>query len=229
MIVSHKHKFIFVKTRKTAGTSVEIALSKICGRDDIITPISPNDELKRKEMGLLTAQNYNIPIKFWNKKDWLKFFFNGFSRPKYRNHMSCEDIASHIDKDIWNNYYKFTIDRNPFDKIVSLYYFLNGQKTYSNVSDFLMNGGLKNIHSYSLYSINNVLAVDKVYKFEELDLFEKNITSKLQLKEPFKLLEYKAKSKHREVKNYKEILDEKAIDMIAVMFAREIKLLGYSY
>jgi hypothetical protein len=39
MIISHEHKFIFVKTRKTAGTSIEIALSKFCGPDDVICPI----------------------------------------------------------------------------------------------------------------------------------------------------------------------------------------------
>ena len=37
MIISHKHKFIFFKTRKTAGTSLQIALSEFCGSDDIIT------------------------------------------------------------------------------------------------------------------------------------------------------------------------------------------------
>ena len=37
MIISHKHKFIFIKTVKTAGTSIDIALSKICEPQDIIT------------------------------------------------------------------------------------------------------------------------------------------------------------------------------------------------
>ncbi len=41
VIVSHEHGFIFMKTRKTAGTSVEIALSRICGPDDVITPDHP--------------------------------------------------------------------------------------------------------------------------------------------------------------------------------------------
>ena len=44
MIVSHRHRFIFIKTRKTAGTSIEIALSAHCGPDDIMSPISKEDE-----------------------------------------------------------------------------------------------------------------------------------------------------------------------------------------
>ena len=48
VIISHRHRFIFIKTGKTAGTSVEIALSKFCGPEDVITPISPEDEATRK-------------------------------------------------------------------------------------------------------------------------------------------------------------------------------------
>ena len=61
MILSHKHKFIFIKTRKTAGTSIEIALSRFCGKDDIITPISPEDEKIRKKIGV-KPQNYHESI-----------------------------------------------------------------------------------------------------------------------------------------------------------------------
>jgi len=44
MIVSHKYKYIFLKTNKTAGTSVEIALSSYCGDEDIIAGIAKEDE-----------------------------------------------------------------------------------------------------------------------------------------------------------------------------------------
>ena len=55
MILSHKHQFIFIKTNKTAGTSIEIALSSICGEDDIITPIHSSDEEFRRRAGYLEA------------------------------------------------------------------------------------------------------------------------------------------------------------------------------
>lgn len=37
MIVSHRHRFVFVKTRKTAGSSIEAALFPFLGPDDICT------------------------------------------------------------------------------------------------------------------------------------------------------------------------------------------------
>ena len=58
MIVSHARKFIFVKTRKTSVTSMEVSLSHVCGPEDIITPISFEDELVRLDMGATLPQNY---------------------------------------------------------------------------------------------------------------------------------------------------------------------------
>ena len=60
MIVSHK--FIFIKSKKTAGTSMEIALSRYCGDRDIITPIIPETKQELAEMGFKDAQNFKLTL-----------------------------------------------------------------------------------------------------------------------------------------------------------------------
>ena len=42
MIISHTHRFIFVKTHKTAGSSLEVALGCECGSDDIVSHMEDN-------------------------------------------------------------------------------------------------------------------------------------------------------------------------------------------
>ena len=58
MIISKANKFVFIKGRKVAGTSVEVGLSTLCTSEDILTPITPIDELLRLKATGLMAQNY---------------------------------------------------------------------------------------------------------------------------------------------------------------------------
>ena len=64
MILSKAHNFIFLKTTKTAGTSFEIALSKYAGPEDVVTPISDEDELTRSRLGYRGPQNFLEPPGF---------------------------------------------------------------------------------------------------------------------------------------------------------------------
>jgi hypothetical protein len=63
MILSYANNFLFIKTRKTAGTSIEIALSIECSKKDVITPISPNDEIIRKRLLGLLPRNFSSSAK----------------------------------------------------------------------------------------------------------------------------------------------------------------------
>jgi hypothetical protein len=86
MIVSHKHKFIFLKTKKTAGTSIELALSPFCGDSDILVPLARAEETLRMVRG---AQNWKLhgwwrserPI--WQRR-WFKFNAQDYG---FYNHM----------------------------------------------------------------------------------------------------------------------------------------------
>ncbi len=128
MIICNPLKIIFVKTKKTAGTSFEIALSKFCESNCVITPLTPNDEALRKSLGFRKAQNYkNIYWKEYRLK----------TDGMFSSHISASILCETIPKEIWNNYKKITIFRNPFETIISKYFWIGGEKTGMHFSNFV--------------------------------------------------------------------------------------------
>jgi hypothetical protein len=229
MIISHKHKFIFIKNRKTAGTSIEISLSKFCGPNDIITTITDDDEKVRHNFGFTGPQNYYKPKIEWNLNQWRDYFKEGKKPKKFYNHIPCKELIKLVDKKIWNSYFKFTIERNPFDKAVSYFFWRKGNEKYDCIHDFILAGGLNPLQAYDLYWIDKLPAVDKIYQYEDLAFLEKDLTKQLNLPEPFELINYKAKSHSRKIADYREILDEESIKLIKIAFAREIELFNYKF
>lgn len=229
MIISHQHKFIFIKTQKTAGTSTEIALSRICGPDDIITPLSPEEEKIRKDLGYRGAQNYIIPFSQYKKLDWMKLAYFR-KRMSFFHHMSAHQIMWYLNSDTWDSYYKFCFERNPWDKVVSYYYFHEGYKSYKSIKEFLLSGEGGDMRGFDLYNQGGIPLVDKVFKFEEIEAGLNELSKRFNLQEPLKLPSYRAKGDIRKDKrHYREILTQEEADIIAKIFAREIKYFAYVY
>ena len=107
MIISHKLKVIYIKLLKVAGSSFEIALSKYCGPDDILTPIVIEGEMQ-KSMGYSHAARNYEHIK---------------PNPKYYPHFKASEGQKYLPKDVWDNYLKIASIRCPYDVYISLYYF----------------------------------------------------------------------------------------------------------
>jgi len=96
MIISHKHKFIFIKTRKTAGSSFELMLSTICGPDDVLTPLSPEEETIREQLSGGRARNYHLPLaKYW-KREYAQLLLNQ-ERVRFKEHWPARYIRERID------------------------------------------------------------------------------------------------------------------------------------
>jgi hypothetical protein len=77
MIISFRHAFLFVKTRKTGGSSVQMALSAVCGDEDIIVCDQLNRNLdkafSRNPHASLRQIKFAIPEASW--RSFFKFVF----------------------------------------------------------------------------------------------------------------------------------------------------------
>lgn len=120
MIISHDLKIIFLKTRKVAGTSMEIALSKFCGDDDIITPITAADEATRRQLGFRGPQNY-VDTSWVNVVNGKKIPY-WQTKGTFLNHIPASIVKGMVPPSIWADYLIVSMVRNPFDVLLSAYF-----------------------------------------------------------------------------------------------------------
>jgi hypothetical protein len=230
MIVSHKHRFIFIKTAKTAGTSIEFALATLCGPDDIITPVSRKEEERRGDAG---ARNWEIAEK---DRPWTYPIARLFGRhPKWSgaqfyNHMGATRVKALIGGKIWNSYYKVAVERNPWDREVSNYFFRTRRDhPKPEFRDWVLDPAqhhlLKNFHAYS---IDGKVAVDKIIRYENLKTEFADFVHKLGVEEVPELPWQKSGLRPSGVP-YRSYYDDATRARVAELYEREIKLLGYEF
>lgn len=200
MIISHKHRFIFIKTIKTAGTSIETYLSSLCGPDDVFTPILPPEAGHQ-------ARNF----------------------AGYYNHMSAWKIRQAVEPSIWNRYFKFCVERNPWDKTVSDFCMANSRAgSRYQFADYFRRGRF--CRSWELYTGGDEsLLVDRVLRYEQLDQQLGEVF--LQLGIPWQgQLTVWAKSGYRiDRKPYQEWYTQEQAAMVSRVFADEIRTFEYAF
>lgn len=111
MLVSHRHTFIYTKTAKTGGTSVESFFERFCMPDGAWKQMHARDQYISRE-GIIGHRNAVIPpgTTWWN-------------------HMPAAEIRHKLGSATWNDYFKFCVIRNPFEKCISSFYDLGKEYT----------------------------------------------------------------------------------------------------
>lgn len=250
-IISHRHKFIFLKTRKTAGSSLEIALARICGPEDLMCP---TDEAPR--FGIM-EQNNQKKIGELTYRDWGQLFSrivrdvrkNGkpdlnrsikkLRRVIKSTHYNARNLREACGFEIWNSYYKFCFERNPFDRLVSFYYWRTKEferpPSFKEFALSVLQGNKKersrlnatNFSNRPFYEIDGEVVVDKVCKFENLASEMSGFFNMIGVQWGGDLP--RMKSGYRPRSNYRDYYDAELRQLCEEMFSREIKLLGYEF
>ena len=228
MIISHKYKFIFIKTKKTSGSSIEIFLSQYCGEEDALSAINPEiyPHAPKNYRGLF---NPIADIMAMRGDGYRKVLRKFVKREKYYSHIPARVVRRRLPTEIWNNYYKFCVERNPWDKTLSYHHWYNYKHGTSRTLDEYISEGNFCIN-YPLYTNKNrTIIVDKVIKYESLLEGLSEVFDRLEI--PFSgTLGVAAKGQARKDKRpYQEVYSEEQRAVIEKVFATEIKMHGYTF
>jgi sulfotransferase famil protein len=198
VIISHAHRYIFLKTNKTAGTSFEIALCKYCGAEDVITPISRDDESMRASLGHRGPQHYLAPLSDYDLRDHFRRLVLRKPKRRYYNHITATEVRGFVGPDIWNGYFKFCFERHPYDRVLSLYYWRHRTEPRPPVSEFIRSGApeLLRRRGWDLYTIAGQVAVDRVCLYENMAAELDFVRAQFGFAEPLALP--RAKGAHRD-------------------------------
>lgn len=206
MLVSHKFKFIFIKTRKIAGTSIEVDLSKLMGAEDIVTDVFP------EEVGHI-PRNYVL------------------NNSKIYNHMSAVEVRKIVGDKLFREYFKFCVEREPVDKCISHYSMLKNSPfhnaTKSELSwDQYVRDGFFPVDDDKYTDKDGVLLVDKIIRYEDLN---SELCSIMQfLGVPFTGLQARAKGIFRDKSTLVDVVPFYQRKLIYSAFANSLKFTGYS-
>ena len=189
MIISNSKKFIFVKPRKCASTSIERVLTKALSKNDITTDESSPNLGKKKFLWNKLFFNLKQQIKkyFFKKKEVYKILKIYDFEYNVNPHIPIEDLYKIIPKNIFNNYLKISIIRNPFEMFLSA---ANQKYSSFNIS---LNEKVKKFSKdffriNQVYLINDKPYIDFLIRYENIEYDFNLLVKKLNLNPDLNLL-----------------------------------------
>jgi hypothetical protein len=223
MIISHARRFILVKSRKTASSSIERAIIPQLGETDVWTPMT---------IPPLPGRNYYSlwPVDYLTAK-WEMFRdVVGRDGPLhyrfYFDHMPLARIRRSLPAAQFGSYRKYAFDRNPWDFMVSMYFFRRRKADVASwdFDRFLHEYPL--IANWELYTEHGKVIADRVFRFEELTAAMREIAADTGL--DLSVLP-RDKGSYREGADYRSFYSASSRDVVGQRFASTIALLGYDF
>jgi len=159
----------------------------------------------------------------------------------FYHHMSAKKVIDNVGWDLWDAYYKFTTIRNPFDKMVSAFFWSEKEAKHYPHSrqieafrcwldyDSLINDSVSRwVFDRNKYVLGNDVCVDFFIRYENLEQDLMCVCKKLDVPwEPESLLKLKSGSNPKK-HSYQCFYDEISITKVLDWFEFEFGFFGYS-
>lgn len=223
MMIVHSRKFVFVKTKKTAGTSIECALAPYLRPGDLASPLVEHDAKIRRY-----------------SKEFVRILRERDGNIRARNpHLPTSVITDHFKLET-EGYFRFCVERNPWDKALSAFFFWisrhpvpRGKTDEENFMEFAQSERLNFFSDYELYMRDDTPLVDRVLRYENLAEEFADVVDGLGLPN-VKISGVRAKGDIRPEfsrsleRFYGPGIDNSAAKRVEAVFAREIAHFGYT-
>jgi hypothetical protein len=255
VIISHRHRFVFMHCRKAAGSSIAAALAPHLGPDDLHlgtwpealeAGVRPNRRARRDLAHPLAAGSFAVrwlrrPAR-WGRFAHVVDALNGAQRLKYRRPLGASPEHAYAASvqawapAAWRDYFKFCFVRNPFERAVSDYVWRT-RKTGSRdltfraflermqARDFSDRAVPRHFDNWPIYTIDDRIAVDFVGRFERLGTDLAAVFEQLGLPPPT-LGHAKRTDRGRDWRGFYGA-PERAL--VQRLFAREIETFDYGF
>jgi len=255
LIISHRHRFIFMHCRKAAGSSVAAALAPYLDRDDLHlgtwpealeAGIAPNRRARRDLMHPLAGASFLVrwlaqPSRLADRAHRVRAQ-NGAQRLKYRRVLGRSPEHAHAERvrafapGPWRDYFKFCFVRNPYARAVSDFRWRTAKRGARGLTfagflealereDFSHPAIPRHWDNWPIYTIDNKIALDFVGRFERLEVDLAEVFARLGLPAP-RLGHAKASASGRPWPDWYGP-DERA--RVERLFGREIEQFGYRF
>ena len=240
MIISHRNRFVFVKTAKTAGTSLKLALDRLGGDEDVVPPtMDPSHDLR--------PRNYHgranpLPELWIARRAGISWRALGVRRMlrdgvRFGGHTPAWVIRQR-EPAAWSGYLTFCVERDPWEKVVSGWAWARTQHGHPDLTmdeylDFVEERiGLGfpgsgvcpfNLPNYTDPLTGEVI-VDRILRYERLQEDLQAVMDELGLPVPELPRAY---GNRRTSGPAGQTLTAAQVDRVGRLFAPEIELHGY--
>ncbi len=216
MLISHKHKFIFIHIQKTGGSSIETALKSIDPNAlEEIVPIQKNSPI------LKGRHRFALEIKQAVGKDiWESYFKFAIVRNPFDRLVSWQTMIKkkYANPHVQNKFWEYiSANSHDFDSFIK-----NCTTTIIDID----NDPKSTIFNQWEYVSNKhgSLIIDYIGRFENLSQSFKEICTKIGIKKTSLPFENKTNHKH-----YSQYYTKELQDIIETRYKKDIQMFNYNF